>query len=96
MGTRAKVHCMLLRATEDGEIEMFLQMHALSRGDAVHATSDATSSPSIQAFTTSPTEAYNKSDCEWTLPWVEAEKAENLLIQTGTASERRWAVPVKV
>ena len=64
---------MLLRATEDGDIEVFLQMH--SRGEpCVGATS----------------EAHNESDCEWTLPWVEAGAAENLLIQTGTAGERRW------
>ena len=95
-GTRARAHCMLLRATEDGNIELFLQMHSKGpssvpvRVEDFADLSPALQSPAAWSATTSSTQANNQSECEWTLPYVEAGPAENLLIQTGTAGERRW------
>jgi hypothetical protein len=83
---------MLLRATDDGDIELFLQMHSKGPSSVpvrVDLTPGASHSPAWSA-TTSSTQANNQSECEWTLPYVEAGPAENLLIQTGTAGERRW------
>lgn len=91
-GTRARAHCMLLRATEHGDIELFLQMHsrALYSVPASEEDLGPASHSAAWSATTSSTQANNQSECEWTLPSVEARPAENLLIQTGTAGERRW------
>jgi hypothetical protein len=83
---------MLLRATEDGDIELFLQMHSKGPSSVPARVEDLSpgASHSPWSATTSSTQANNQSECEWTLPYVEAGAAENLLIQTGTAAERRW------
>ena len=83
---------MLLRATEDGDIELFLQMHSKGPSSvpvSVEDLSPTSHSPAWSA-TMSSTQTNNQPECEWTLPWAEAGPAENLLIQTGTAGERRW------
>jgi hypothetical protein len=68
---KARVHCMLLRASSDGDIEVLLQMHCVN---------------------TQMTQDEGHGDkYHWALPSVEAERAEDLLIQTGTAHERRLA-----
>ena len=78
MRKRAVVHAMLLRAATAGEIEVFVQQQAVIEDelDPESQLHRPRSEPN--------THARGHKRWNWALPSVEAERAEDLLIQTGT------------